>query len=98
MYGNSEKEDGKTFRPEQIYVTNWGTDVNFCGSYSFYPVKAFAEATFAQFVAPIGAAEDGSTPRVFFAGEAFDQRYSGYVHGAHRSGLTVAKNILEQFQ
>jgi monoamine oxidase len=53
-------------------VTNWGTDPFFQGSYTYFPVKAFSEeGSWDNFIKPVGP--------VHFAGEAFDEKYSGFI-------------------
>ena len=56
------------------------------GAYSYYPSKAFSKISFFDLVKPV--------ENIFFAGEALNYKYSGYVHGAYLSGEKTAKDIL----
>ena len=70
--------------PSSIHVCKWHSNPQFHGSYSFIPVGFNKQEDLAK---PVG--------RIHFAGEAYDERYSGYVHGAYRSGQVVAEQIIE---
>merc|ERR1712194_173987 len=62
---------------KQMHICRWSSDPFFCGAYSFLPTGALPDG-FDEVLKPVG--------RVFFAGEAFHARYSGYLQGAQYSG------------
>lgn len=72
--------------PIASHITRWTTDPYTLGSYSYIPIGASLEdmVTLRQSI----------NGRVFFAGEATDDRYFGTVHGAMRSGIRAAQGIL----
>jgi polyamine oxidase len=70
--------------PSSIYVCRWHTDPNFHGSYSFIPTGFNLQEDLEKNVG-----------RIYFAGEAYSKRYSGYVHGAYNSGQKVAEDVIE---
>lgn len=91
-FGKSKPDEN--FTPQDIFVTNWSTDPNFLGSYSYFPVQAFnyQGATMQAMRCSIG------NDRVFFAGEAYDDKYFAYVHGAKRNGEMVGQQIIRLIQ
>jgi polyamine oxidase len=85
------------FRPVEVAVTDWSTNPRFCGSYSYYPLHAFANVPFEDLTC--GLSRQGTDGRqgptkVYFAGEALDDMFNGWVQGAYRSGERVAKEII----
>ena len=70
-----------------IHVPKWDTDPNFHGSYSFLGVKAFdgTQATYDDLMNPV--------EKLYFAGEVYDPKYSGFIQGAYFSGERVANMI-----
>ena len=96
VYGKQGQDKSK-FRPIKAHVCKWDTDPRFCGSYSFLPVQAYSGGGYQQLIEPVSGHEDGRSGKrnLFFAGEAFDEKYSGYVHGAYFSGLNTAKEIID---
>ena len=89
-------DKSKIFRPIDIHVCKWDTDERFMGSYSFLNVGALAngEKDREAFNSAIPAV-DGTKPTLYFAGEAFSERYSGYIQGAYQSGHDTAQQILD---
>ena len=87
IYGKNDKDKTK-YTPIDIYVTNWGQNPYYRGSYTFFPVKAFKDASYEDFIAPLSSNKDGKTgqPKLFFTGEAFSREYAGFVHGAYLNG------------
>ena len=55
------------------------------GMYSNYPPSY--EHLYKDLASPAG--------RLYFGGEAINERYNGYVHGAYFSGIDVANQILK---
>jgi polyamine oxidase len=96
-YNSTEPTEASIFRPVEAAVTNWSTNPRFCGSYSFYPINAFATVPVEDFTCGLsGQGKDGrqGPTRLCFAGEAFDDMFNGWVQGAYRSGERVAKEII----
>jgi len=71
--------------PLSVRVCRWTTDPDFCGAYSVIPPHAL-QGGFAQLQEPVGP--------IHFAGEAFHERYSGFLHGAFLSGEDAARRIV----
>ena len=88
MYGKRDYN-----RPVDIHITKWSQNKNTFGSYSFYPFKAFSDCDFEDLDKPIPSLNGQN--KVYFAGEAYDYKYSGYSHGAYLSGEKTAKKIIE---
>ena len=87
------------FRPTAVAVTNWSQNPRFCGSYSYFPVYAFANVPEGDLASALtGTAERDGRKTLYFAGEAFDDRFNGWVQGAYRSGERVAKSILDDMR
>lgn len=85
----------KIFRPLTVAVTNWSKNRLFCGSYSLYPVHAYAEDPQENLSRGLTGTKNQDGPIVLhFAGEGFDDKFNGWVQGAYRSGESVAKFIL----
>jgi len=93
-----EKFLGKSLpRPINMQRSHWLTNKNFLGSYSFptmdtqannvVPGKHLAETLYSNDKKPV----------LLFAGEATDENYSGYVHGAVASGWRAAAEILDYY-
>jgi polyamine oxidase len=100
-FGGSRKD----CRPVAVAVTDWSRNPRFCGSYSYYPKGAFASVPYENLArgltgVPEGdqenkAASDSSLPiTLYFAGEAFDDKYNGWIQGGYLSGERVAKSML----
>lgn len=68
-------------------VCRWGTDPLFRGAYSFLPTGALPDG-WQHLQAPLYSG------KVWLAGEAIHERYSGYLHGAFLSGEDVATRII----
>jgi monoamine oxidase len=88
--------DPTIFRPTAVAVTNWSKNPRFCGSYSYFPVHAFATVREADLTCGLTGTNNRDGPKTFyFAGEALDDKFNGWVQGAYRSGERVAKSIIE---
>lgn len=92
----------KDCRPIAVAVTNWSRNPRFHGSYSYFPKGAFARVPYSNYVCALtGVEEESSTPIVsfpktlYFAGEAFDDKFNGWVQGGYLSGERVARAILK---
>ncbi|XP_065832722.1 uncharacterized protein [Oscarella lobularis] len=72
--------------PINFYVPRWGTDKNFYGAYSFWPV-GFEEEDHEHLRSNVGE-------RIFFAGEATSQDFFGFLQGAICTGLDQAEAII----
>ena len=73
--------------PLAMTTTGWSRDRFAYGSYSTNAVGSTREDRVA-----LGAPVSG---RIFLAGEATDPDYSSTVHGAYRSGLRVARQVVD---
>eukprot|EP00957_Ditylum_brightwellii_P186466 14197007-Ditylum_brightwellii.AAC.1 len=83
------------FRPSAVAVTGWSKDPHFCGSYSYYPIHSFSNIPIDDMTRALtGTSEKDGVMTLYFAGESFDEKFSGWVQGAYRSGERVAKTIL----
>jgi polyamine oxidase len=88
--------DPTIFRPTAVAVTNWSKNPRFCGSYSYFPVHAFATVREADLTCGLTGTNKRDGPKTFyFAGEALDDKFNGWVQGAYRSGERVARSIIE---
>ena len=90
VYGQGNVQQRGKFRPSKIHLCKWDTNELFNGSYSFMPVGAF-ESTDGKLTKLNEPLEVGGVNRLYFAGEAHSQQYSGYLQGAYYSGEEVAK-------
>ncbi|XVF79652.1 hypothetical protein PTKIN_Ptkin15bG0006100 [Pterospermum kingtungense] len=72
-----------------ILVPRWWSNRFQRGSYSNYPMIS-NNRVLNDIKAPVG--------RIFFAGEHTSERFNGYVHGAHLSGIETSKAILEEIR
>lgn len=80
--------------PDDIFVTQWGENENFLGSYSFTALGETNE-TLKTACEPIHV---GGIPRILFAGEAFHESRFGTVDGAYLTGLREANRIVESYR
>ncbi len=88
--------DPTIFRPTAVAVTNWSKNPRFCGSYSYFPVHAFATVRETDLTCGLTGTNNRDEPKTFyFAGEALDDKFNGWVQGAYRSGERVARSIIE---
>eukprot|EP00118_Oscarella_pearsei_P025212 m.307748 g.307748 ORF g.307748 m.307748 type:complete len:530 (+) comp42762_c0_seq1:36-1625(+) len=71
--------------PLDFHVPIWIKDPNFYGSYSYWPVGYTNESH--------DALKEPVEGRVFFAGEATDRDYYGFLQGAYCSGIAQARMI-----
>lgn len=76
--------------------TNWLTNRNFLGSYSYLSMKTEREKVNPKDLAePL--CDSDSKPLILFAGEATHEKYSSYSHGAVESGWRAADELLKYF-
>jgi polyamine oxidase len=80
----------KVVEPTEWTTNRWGTDPNFYGSYTYWPI-GFTDKNHEDLRANV----DG---RVFFSGEMTSKYYYGYVHGAHLAGIDAAKSVSTCFK
>ncbi|KAL1499365.1 hypothetical protein AB1Y20_011572 [Prymnesium parvum] len=78
--------------PRVVRATRWSIDPLFHGAYSMLPPGAMADDGYGEMQLPVG---DG---RIWFAGEAWHPRYSGFLHGAYLSGLEMASKIADSLR
>lgn len=73
-----------------MHVPKWSLDENYFGSYSFLSKGALdgSVASWADLFEPVD--------KLYFVGEAMDERYSGYIQGALRSAERVASELLRK--
>jgi polyamine oxidase len=87
-------------RPVSVKVTDWSVNPRFCGSYSCYPKGAFGTVPIENLRRSLtgqGSAdpESLSPSTLYFAGEAFDDKFNGWVQGGYMSGERVGMNIVD---
>ena len=70
--------------PQSIYIGRFSTNPLFRGAFSNIR-KGLTHHTFNDLCSPEG--------RLYFAGEAYSEKYSGFVHGAYKSGIKTAENL-----
>ncbi|KAJ8308859.1 hypothetical protein KUTeg_013733 [Tegillarca granosa] len=71
--------------PTNFFMEKWHSNPLFKGSYTAWPT-GFSNDTFKGLCAPVG--------RLYFAGEAYEFKHIGYVHGAYYSGRRKAEDIV----
>ena len=71
--------------PIDYQITRWASDPFALGSYSFNPVGSHPRLR-----KHLSEPED----KLFFAGEATEEKYFATTHGAYLSGLRVANQII----
>ena len=97
-------------RPVAVAVTDWSRNPRFCGSYSYFPKGAFASLPYSDLLRGLTGWDEKvdqeqtnattspppppSMTTLHFAGEAFHDKYNGWVQGGILSGEQVAKDIL----
>ncbi|XP_071113292.1 lysine-specific histone demethylase 1A-like isoform X1 [Haliotis cracherodii] len=82
-------------QPKETLVTRWRADPWSRGSYSY--VAAGSSGNDYDLLATPVSPQQGSLPRLFFAGEHTIRNYPATVHGALLSGLREAGRIADQF-
>ncbi|XP_041351002.1 lysine-specific histone demethylase 1A-like [Gigantopelta aegis] len=82
-------------QPKETLVTRWRADPFSRGSYSY--VAAGSSGNDYDLLATPISPQQGSLPRLFFAGEHTVRNYPATVHGAFLSGLREAGLIADQF-
>ena len=107
VYGN--KFSAEQLRPRAIHICKWDTDPRFMGSYSFLAARTFNEQPvhWQWLHAPVTPppnpmnpyeVNNFKCPRLWFAGEAYDERYGGLLQGAYNSGWKVAIDLIKTFK
>lgn len=95
--------------PRAIHITKWDTDPRFLGSYSFLQERKFQEnpVDWRWLPAPVTPPSNPENPyepycfkcpRLWFAGEAYDEKYSGLLQGAYNSGWKTAIDLVKTFK
>ena len=88
-------QDHGIFRPSVVAVTDWSVNPRFCGSYSTFPHRAYADVPHEDLTRGLTGTQAQEGPfTLYFAGEGFDDKFNGWIQGAYRSGLRVANSIL----
>ncbi|CAB9504908.1 specific histone demethylase 1B [Seminavis robusta] len=88
-------------RPVAVAVTDWSRNPRFCGSYSAFPKNAFATVPIEDLRRGLTGCDTNDNnandkpTTLYFAGEAFDNKYNGWVQGGYLSGERVARTILK---
>ena len=78
-------KDAEVPKPQSVVVPRWNQNELFRGTYSFLKAGSFQNGL-----------EDlqRNVGRVFFAGEAYHSKYSGYMHAAYLSGQQTASQMI----
>lgn len=80
--------------PVEVLMSKWFTNPLFRGSYS-HPTTTSDSLELRQLTPLISRTSTGKMiPRVFFAGEATDREFYSSTHGAFRSGMKAANEIV----
>ena len=72
-----------------MYIPDWASNPLYLGSYSNTKV-GFTDQTFKDLAAPLG--------RLYISGEATNQNYTGFLHGAYLSGIEAANRVLDDMR
>lgn len=78
--------------PPRVVRTQWGTDENFLGSYSYLRSNVEDGEAVDMIAEPL--TDKSGMPVVMFAGEATHRHFMGTVHGAYMSGFREAQRFL----
>ena len=96
--GNADED----CRPLSVAVTDWSKNPHTCGSYSYYPKGAFGTISRDDLQRGLNGStgdDDPSHPTtLYFAGEAFDNKFNGWVQGGYLSGERTAHMILDEYR
>ena len=76
-------------QPSEIFFNRWGQDPFFQGAYSAYAVGYNQQK---ELLKPIEANGQG---KIFFAGEAFSAKFTGYLQAAADSGQVAAQKVMQ---
>ncbi|KAL3904905.1 MAG: hypothetical protein SGILL_009891 [Bacillariaceae sp.] len=96
----------KCCRPVAVAKTDWSINPRFRGSYSYFPKGCFGgSVTEDDLRRPLSGQEAGEAdgkfcrtqrpPTLYFAGEAFDDKFNGWVQGGYLSGERTARAIMK---
>jgi len=91
-------------RPVAVTTTDWSRNPLFCGSYSYFPKGAFASVPYRNLGRGLTGVPEGDKETtendlrlpttLYFAGEALDDKYNGWIQGGYLSGERVAMSML----
>ena len=76
-------------RPDKVFITRWGRDLNILGAYSFQKLKR----NFANDSTTLGKSIDH---KLWFAGEATAGEMHGTTEGAWESGMKAGRQMAEE--
>ena len=94
-FGDSGGDD---CRPESVEVTDWSRNRHFHGSYSYFPKGAFGTIPQEDLTRGLSGVDEDKKDHpttLYFAGEAFDDKFNGWVQGGYLSGERTARQILQ---
>ena len=95
-------KDDEDCRPLSVAVTDWSKNPRTCGSYSYYPKGAFGTISRDDLQRGLNGStgdDDPSHPTtLYFAGDAFDNKFNGWVQGGYLSGERTAHMILDEYR
>lgn len=81
-------------RPTSMKRTKWVSNRNFLGTYSFVSVEQERSKTSPRDLAASLKTSSGK-PSVLFAGEATNEQFKSYTHGAIASGYRAATELID---
>jgi spermine oxidase len=80
-------------QPIEMKRNRWLSNKNFLGTYSYFSAELDLVDVSQKDLAETLKASDNK-PKVLFAGEATDERFPGYTHGAIASGYRSAEELI----
>lgn len=80
-------------RPKSMIRTRWMTSKNFLGSYSYFSMTAAANKVSPQTLSQ-SLLNVVKKPVIMFTGEATDDKFSSYAHGAVASGWRTGNELV----
>jgi len=84
-------------RPINMQRTKWMSNENFIGTYSYTSMNAAAAGIgFGDLAEPLK--NTNGKPVLLFAGEATDETYPSYAHGAVSSGWREGRRIVNHYK
>lgn len=85
-------------RPQNMRRSHWLTNKYFLGSYSFPSMDTQEHNVAVGKDLGESIYNTDKKPVLLFAGEATNEKYSGYVHGAVESGWRVGNEIIDYYR